>query len=284
MTDTLGSRLKRERLNKNLTQDQLATILSGDGIRINKSMLSKWENNREQPALDYLRRIAQYFQRSVDYFTGTEGVLFQSSREKADLTLAQAAHAARIPVKELEAFEAGASLEQEKKNRLQMLYILAPLVDFDSVDKDHFYLEDIMRLDHQKEAPVTVPVLGKVTPGLPLLDEANISDHIPLSSALSSDDAAEIFAICKTELTDDTTTETIYFIRQHADVPDGALAAVILAGPDDQPAEPFVCRVTRATEDLVLEENGNVRVVKKDAATLLGLALICQTNVRKEIF
>lgn len=115
MTDTLGSRLKRERLNKNLTQDQLATILSGDGIRINKSMLSKWENNREQPALDYLRRIAQYFQRSVDYFTGTEGVLFQSSREKADLTLAQAAHAARIPVKELEAFEAGASLEQEKK-------------------------------------------------------------------------------------------------------------------------------------------------------------------------
>lgn len=41
MTDTLGSRLKRERLNKNLTQDQLATILSGDGIRINKSMLSK---------------------------------------------------------------------------------------------------------------------------------------------------------------------------------------------------------------------------------------------------
>ena len=101
MTDTLGSRLKRERLNKNLTQDQLATILSGDGIRINKSMLSKWENNREQPALDYLRRLAQYFQRSVDYFTGTEGVLFQSSREKADLTLAQAAHAARIPVKEL---------------------------------------------------------------------------------------------------------------------------------------------------------------------------------------
>lgn len=284
MTDTLGSRLKRERLNKNLTQDQLATILSGDGIRINKSMLSKWENNREQLALDYLRRIAQYFQRSVDYFTGTEGVLFQSSREKADLTLAQAAHAARIPVKELEAFEAGASLEQEKKNRLQMLYILAPLVDFDSVDKDHFYLEDIMRLDHQKETPVTVPVLGKVTPGLPLLDEANISDHIPLSSALSSDDAAEIFAICKTELTDDTTTETIYFIRQHADVPDGALAAVILAGPDDQPAEPFVCRVTRATEDLVLEEDGNIRVVKKDTATLLGPALICQTNVRKEIF
>ena len=285
MTDTLGSRLKRERLNKNLTQDQLATILSGDGIRINKSMLSKWENNREQPALDYLRRIAQYFQRSVDYFTGTEGVLFQSSREKADLTLAQAAHAARIPVKELEAFEAGASLEQEKKNRLQMLYILAPLVDFDSVDKDHFYLEDIMRLDHQKETPVTVPVLGKVTPGLPLLDEANISDHIPLSSALSPDDAAEIFAIRKTARTDDaTTTETIYFIRQHADVPDGALAAVLLADPDGQPAEPFVCRVTRATEDLVLEEDGNVRVVKKDTATLLGLALVRQTNVRKEIF
>ena len=135
-----------------------------------------------------------------------------------------------------------------------------------------------------EEAPVTVPVLGKVTPGLPLLDEANISDHIPLSSALSPDDAAEIFAIRKTTRTDDTTTETIYFIRQHAGVPDGALAAVLLADPDGQPAEPFVCRVTRATEDLVLEEDGNVRVVKKDTATLLGLALVRQTNVRKEIF
>ena len=67
-------------------------------------------------------------------------------------------------------------------------------------------------------------------------------------------------------------------------MPDGALAAVLLADPDGQPAEPFVCRVTRATEDLVLEEDGNVRVVKKGTATLLGLALICQTNVRKEIF
>ena len=59
---------------------------------------------------------------------------------------------------------------------------------------------------------------------------------------------------------------------------------MLLADPDGTPAEPFVCRVTRATEDLVLEEDGNVRVVKKDTATLLGLALVRQTNVRKEIF
>lgn len=282
MTDTLGSRLKLERLKKNLTQEQLAAALSDSDAKINKSMISKWENNRDEPSLENLRRIAQYFQLSADYFTGTEGAVLKEAREKADFTTRQAARAVHITEKELIAFETGAPLDQEKKSKLQMLYILAPLIDFEKINKDNFSFEDIVQIG--EEAPVTVPVLGKVTPGLPLLDEANISDHIPLSSALSSDDAAEIFAICKTELTDDTTTETIYFIRQHADVPDGALAAVILAGPDDQPAEPFVCRVTRATEDLVLEENGNVRVVKKDAATLLGLALVRQTNVRKEIF
>lgn len=283
MTDTLGSRLKLERLKKNLTQEQLAAALSDSDAKINKSMISKWENNRDEPSLENLRRIAQYFQLSADYFTGTEGAVLKEAREKADFTTRQAARAVHITEKELIAFETGAPLDQEKKSKLQMLYILAPLIDFEKINKDNFSFEDIVQIG--EEAPVTVPVLGKVTPGLPLLDESNISDHIPLSSALSPDDADDIFAIRKTERTDDaTTTETIYFIRQHADVPDGALAAVLLAGPDDQPAEPFVCRVTRATEDLVLEEDGNVRVVKKDTATLLGLALVRQTNVRKEIF
>lgn len=282
MTDTLGSRLKLERLKKNLTQEQLAAALSDSDAKINKSMISKWENNRDEPSLENLRRIAQYFQLSADYFTGTEGAVLKEAREKADFTTRQAARAVHITEKELIAFETGAPLDQEKKSKLQMLYILAPLIDFEKINKDNFSFEDIVQIG--EEAPVTVPVLGKVTPGLPLLDEANISDHIPLSTALSPDDADEIFAIRKTTRTDDTTTETIYFIRQHADVPDGALAAVILAGPDSTPAEPFVCRVTRATEDLVLEEDGNIRVVKKDTATLLGLALICQTNVRKEIF
>ena len=282
MTDTLGSRLKLERLKKNLTQEQLAAALSDSDAKINKSMISKWENNRDEPSLENLRRIAQYFQLSADYFTGTEGAVLKEAREKADFTTRQAARAVHITEKELIAFETGAPLDQEKKSKLQMLYILAPLIDFEKINKDNFSFEDIVQIG--EEAPVTVPVLGKVTPGLPLLDESNISDHIPLSSALSPDDADDIFAIRKTTRTDDTTTETIYFIRQHADVPDGALAAVILAGPDSTPAEPFVCRVTRATEDLVLEEDGNIRVVKKDTATLLGLALICQTNVRKEIF
>ena len=282
MTDTLGSRLKLERLKKNLTQEQLAAALSDSDAKINKSMISKWENNRDEPSLENLRRIAQYFQLSADYFTGTEGAVLKEAREKADFTTRQAARAVHITEKELIAFETGAPLDQEKKSKLQMLYILAPLIDFEKINKDNFSFEDIVQIG--EEAPVTVPVLGKVTPGLPLLDESNISDHIPLSSALSPDDADDIFAIRKTTRTDDTTTETIYFIRQHADVPDGALAAVILAGPDSTPAEPFVCRVTRATEDLVLEEDGNIRVVKKDTATLLDLALICQTNVRKEIF
>ena len=59
MTDTLGSRLKLERLKKNLTQEQLAAALSDSDAKINKSMISKWENNRDEPSLENLRRIAQ---------------------------------------------------------------------------------------------------------------------------------------------------------------------------------------------------------------------------------
>lgn len=65
---SLGSNIKELRTASNLTQAGLAqTINRRYDVKINKAMLSKWENNREVPHLLYVKYLALFFGVTLDY-------------------------------------------------------------------------------------------------------------------------------------------------------------------------------------------------------------------------
>ncbi|ENZ39273.1 helix-turn-helix domain-containing protein [Enterocloster bolteae] len=65
---TFGKRLKTLRTEKSLTQEQLVNIINNNyGFRINKGMISKWENDKEDASMSYIIALAKYFDVSLDY-------------------------------------------------------------------------------------------------------------------------------------------------------------------------------------------------------------------------
>lgn len=67
----IGDRLRALRENANLTQDKLAdSINSKFSVSINKSMISKWENGKSDPYLEYAKYLAIFFNVSLDYLLG----------------------------------------------------------------------------------------------------------------------------------------------------------------------------------------------------------------------
>jgi repressor LexA len=69
--ETLGSILKKLRASRDITQEQFASALNERfSTKISKSMVSKWENDKEMPRLDFLRFAASYFNESLDYILG----------------------------------------------------------------------------------------------------------------------------------------------------------------------------------------------------------------------
>lgn len=63
--ETFGERFKKLRLEKRLTQDKLAEMFF-----LNKSSISRYENNFQIPELELLNKFAQFFEVSVDYLLG----------------------------------------------------------------------------------------------------------------------------------------------------------------------------------------------------------------------
>lgn len=63
----LSQRLKELRLEKKLTQKQLADIL-----KTNNSSVCDWERGRTEPSVYYIIEICKYFQVSADYLLGLE--------------------------------------------------------------------------------------------------------------------------------------------------------------------------------------------------------------------
>jgi transcriptional regulator with XRE-family HTH domain len=59
--ETIGQRIKRERLSRNLTQRELA-----DAVGVGVPHISKVEADRENPSDDMLRKIAKLFKVDVD--------------------------------------------------------------------------------------------------------------------------------------------------------------------------------------------------------------------------
>lgn len=66
-----GSTLKKLRISKKLTQSELAEKLNEKyGTKLNKGMISKWENNKEEPRMDSIRCIVNFFNVSLDEMLG----------------------------------------------------------------------------------------------------------------------------------------------------------------------------------------------------------------------
>ena len=65
---SFGEKLKKLRIDKRLSQGQLADELNLKfGSTINKSMISKWENNKEEPRMESIRNIVSFFNITLDY-------------------------------------------------------------------------------------------------------------------------------------------------------------------------------------------------------------------------
>lgn len=64
-----GDRLKELRIEKNLTQAQLAKFLN-----ISPSSIGMYEKNRRIPDTETLKRFAKYFNVSVDYLIGKSDI------------------------------------------------------------------------------------------------------------------------------------------------------------------------------------------------------------------
>ena len=65
--ETFGKRLKELRLEKNLSQLELAKELS-----VGKSIISTWETDQSEPTLSNIKKIALFFGVSIDYLAGLE--------------------------------------------------------------------------------------------------------------------------------------------------------------------------------------------------------------------
>lgn len=67
-----GKRIKELRLQKELSIDMLVADVNSryPDLKLNKSMLSRWENGQNDPSLEYAKYICQYFDVSLDYLIG----------------------------------------------------------------------------------------------------------------------------------------------------------------------------------------------------------------------
>lgn len=69
----IGSRIKSLRNERKLTQSELSKVVNKMyGTNISKSMISKWENNKENPSMDHVRSLANFFNCSLDYLIGLD--------------------------------------------------------------------------------------------------------------------------------------------------------------------------------------------------------------------
>ena len=87
----IGKRIKEERNILKLTQDELAELLNDKfNIKINKGMISKWENGREEPSLPNVRYLSSFFDVSMAYLVGDSNS--KNSKEEIKTPKTIAAH------------------------------------------------------------------------------------------------------------------------------------------------------------------------------------------------
>lgn len=60
-----GDKLRELRKNKNLSQEKLGEVLG-----VTNKVIYDWENNRSQPSIEQIKKIASFFEVSTDYLFG----------------------------------------------------------------------------------------------------------------------------------------------------------------------------------------------------------------------
>ena len=68
----IGKKIKELRKERDLTLDMLVADmnLKYPELALNKSMLSRWENEQNEPSLENAKYISMYFNVSLDYLIG----------------------------------------------------------------------------------------------------------------------------------------------------------------------------------------------------------------------
>jgi transcriptional regulator with XRE-family HTH domain len=75
----IKDRLRSLREEKGLTLDMLVYDLNNKfDVDINKGLVSKWENGRNDPSLKYGKLLAQYYDVSLDYLVGLTDIKLPS--------------------------------------------------------------------------------------------------------------------------------------------------------------------------------------------------------------
>ncbi|MFB5760231.1 helix-turn-helix domain-containing protein [Paenibacillus medicaginis] len=74
---TCGERISALRENRKLTQEEMASQL-----QISRASLSHYEKNRRKPDFDTLRKIADFFQVSIDYLLGRDDDLIPAANDE----------------------------------------------------------------------------------------------------------------------------------------------------------------------------------------------------------
>lgn len=68
MYQPIGKKIKELRINRKLSQEELAEKVNERfGTNLNKGLISKWENCLSDPRLEYVRNLALFFDVSLDY-------------------------------------------------------------------------------------------------------------------------------------------------------------------------------------------------------------------------
>jgi transcriptional regulator with XRE-family HTH domain len=117
MKHSFGEQLKDLRNGRGLSQEGLALKLNAEfGSSINKGMISKWENDLEEPRLDAARNIALYFNVALDDLLSiTNKVL--SKKEERDIAKDLEKMISDLNTNEAMAFH-GEAMDEESKELL----------------------------------------------------------------------------------------------------------------------------------------------------------------------
>lgn len=67
MLKIFGSRLKELRIDAGLKQSELAPVFN-----VSKTTICQWETSKQEPSLEDIVKISEYFNVSTDYLLGVE--------------------------------------------------------------------------------------------------------------------------------------------------------------------------------------------------------------------
>ena len=296
MKETLGYRLKRERVMRGYTQAELADMLNAKNNmfttipakNINKGMISKWENDKDLPSLSNLRQLSWFFDRSMDYFAITDdnenkdvGLALQRARENYKYSIHQVAEDVGIYDDDLARYEDGDPLSSEiLENLLNVIHSNSDLYDFllfyvypkqyTPYEFDSFITQkdkyDALSESNAQKAIINttrpirsvrkIPLLGTIAAGAPILADEHVDEYIEISLDVKADFALRVQG-------DSMIDANIYdgdivFIHQQPSVENGEIAAVMLIDPDTSDGIATLKRVYKTANSLQLvPENRN---------------------------